>query len=750
VTALAASLVAGACGFLDPADAKAEAVRRGDELVDNKEYAQAIASYLEALERDPRDGTVRLKLSNAYLLAGNGTDAVLEAIRAADLLPDDQDAQATAASMMLTRGRFVDATDRASAVLDRNPEHVKALVVFGSAKARLFNSTYALHSLAETLRLGQDYRRAIQELRKTPASEPNADEIAEAAFSKALALSPTDFDAQLSRANFLWAVNRADDAEQVLRQFADENPQHHLANRALGMYYLARGRQADGEKYLKVAAEGGEREARLGLADYYARTGRSGEALAVYGSMGPADDNAGAVTLPAAEIEVQLGRHEQAVRRLEALLEREPLNARALALRGRISLALGDLDQAVKYARTAAGADPLSSDARAVAGRALDAKGDTEGAFSALSEALRLDPGAASVSKDLARLALALGRDQEALQFARQAARLLPDDRDAAASLVTALVRVGDYGTAEREIKPLLAAEPASAQLLAELGAIHAARNNTEAARSAFTRALQTDRHSFGALSGLVLLDLMQGQVAGARERIDGAIAAQAGDPRYLVLAARVYSAGGDLTRAESTLRRAAEIDASNPRTAVTLSDFLAGQKRHEEAKQVLEQFVERRPESVEAQTSLGMLLEQMGRNNEAKARYERIVASTSGAAVASYRLASLYAEQGDNLNTARGLAVAAKQALPDDPAVSDALGWVYVRQNLPKLGIPHLQDAVRAVPGNPAYRYHLGFAYLSMGDRSRAREELTRALQLDSNFAFAREARTALALAQR
>ena len=73
---------------------------------------------------------------------------------------------------------------------------------------------------------------------------------------------------------------------------------------------------------------------------------------------------------------------------------------------------------------------------------------------------------------------------------------------------------------------------------------------------------------------------------------------------------------------------------------------------------------------------------------------------------------------------------------------MSDLVGWLYTRRNLPTVGLPHLQDAVRAVPDNPIYRYHLGYAHMNIGNLKEAREEFTRALAIDSNFAYADQTR--------
>jgi Tfp pilus assembly protein PilF len=159
----------------------------------------------------------------------------------------------------------------------------------------------------------------------------------------------------------------------------------------------------------------------------------------------------------------------------------------------------------------------------------------------------------------------------------------------------------------------------------------------------------------------------------------------------------------------------------------------------------LLEEFVERQPRSIEAQTSLGIILEDAGDARAAQTRYEKIIAQDPRAALASYRLAALYAQQENNLEAALSLAIVAKQQLPDDAAVSDLVGWLYTRRNLPTVGLPHLQDAVRAVPDNAIYRYHLGYAHMNAGQLREAREQFTKALAIDKNFAYADQVRTFL-----
>jgi tetratricopeptide (TPR) repeat protein len=238
-----------------------------------------------------------------------------------------------------------------------------------------------------------------------------------------------------------------------------------------------------------------------------------------------------------------------------------------------------------------------------------------------------------------------------------------------------------------------------------------------------------------------VALDLEERTTAAARQRVEAATAAHPNDPQYLLLAARVYAAENDSARTESTLRRVLAVDPVNVAAGQALSECLVRQRREAEARELLEQLVERRPTSIEAQTSLALLLERMGDVAGAQTRYEKIIDQDPRAATASHRLAALYADHGGNLDIALNLAVVAKQQLPDDPAVSDTIGWIYAQKELPANALPHLQDAVRASPNDAMYRYHLGSAYLTSGDAEKARAELMRALEIDKNLVAARTA---------
>src|ERR1044071_2693791 len=87
---------------------------------------EAVVEYRNALKEDPKFGEARFKLAQAYETLGNVNQAFREYVRAADLMPQNTDAQVKAAAYMLAGGQFEDARTRIQPVLDRDPTNTTA------------------------------------------------------------------------------------------------------------------------------------------------------------------------------------------------------------------------------------------------------------------------------------------------------------------------------------------------------------------------------------------------------------------------------------------------------------------------------------------------------------------------------------------------------------------------------------------------------------------------------------------------
>jgi len=139
------------------------------------------------------------------------------------------------------------------------------------------------------------------------------------------------------------------------------------------------------------------------------------------------------------------------------------------------------------------------------------------------------------------------------------------------------------------------------------------------------------------------------------------------------------------------------------------------------------------------------MIYDVQQKYDKAKEYYRKALKITPNFAPAANNLAYLYAEKGENVDEALNLAQSAKEQFPDDPSISDTLGWVYYKKNIFGRAIVYLKEANEKITDNPTMRYHLGMAYYKNGDKEQARKELKKALELDPKFRSAEEAKDTL-----
>src|SRR5262245_11456186 len=80
------------CGK-DPEVAAREYIKSGDGYVAQGKYPEAVVQYANAVQQTPRNGEARSKLADAHTKTGEAAKALAEYVRAADLLPQDAQAQ---------------------------------------------------------------------------------------------------------------------------------------------------------------------------------------------------------------------------------------------------------------------------------------------------------------------------------------------------------------------------------------------------------------------------------------------------------------------------------------------------------------------------------------------------------------------------------------------------------------------------------------------------------------------------------
>jgi Tfp pilus assembly protein PilF len=216
-------------------------------------------------------------------------------------------------------------------------------------------------------------------------------------------------------------------------------------------------------------------------------------------------------------------------------------------------------------------------------------------------------------------------------------------------------------------------------------------------------------------------------------------------NPYLYNILAGIYEAYRDTSNAENYFKKAIEMNPNVPALHVSLANFYMRQRMLDKAKTVYLKAVEKEPSSIGAHMALGMIYEGEKNYEKAKEHYLSVLKVNPNFAPAANNLAYIYAERGGNIDEALNLAQKAKEQVPDDPHVSDTLGWIYYKKNIPSRAIVYLKEANEKVQNQPMVKYHLGMAYYKNGNPDLAKKELEGALKLSADFEGANEARATL-----
>ena len=106
--------------------------------------------------------------------------------------------------------------------------------------------------------------------------------------------------------------------------------------------------------------------------------------------------------------------------------------------------------------------------------------------------------------------------------------------------------------------------------------------------------------------------------------------------------------------------------------------------------------------------------------------RAEVVLVLNPRSAPAANNLAWLLSEHGGDKDKTLTLAQTAKELAPENPRVSDTLGWIFYRRGLHQRALALLKDSAGKLPCNTMIQYHLGRVSAQLGDTEAARQALS------------------------
>lgn len=693
---------------------------------------------------------------------GNYAEAEAAFRRADDVGPRRIDVNLGLAQALVAQAKSAEAIKVLNPLLLRDPELRAALLFRAQANLQLEQREPARDDLRLLVGTNPNYLPGRLMLGQVLLADGRYEQ-AEDMIAPVVARHPEHEKARALLAEILVRNEQSDAAIALMtEQAAGTNDPKTLE--FLGSLYGRAGRVNEGIRYLRESAEldPANPSAKLKLALAEIAAGNLDKAAIELGSIENRPHLERQVDSIQLLLSIEEGKFAEAVKQAEALVAADEDASWARFMLGNAYLGSGDVDKARAAFLDVVEQNPAFTSAMTRLADLELQTGNREAAAEWFEKAVAIAPGDETIIIPLAvirsqqgkfaeatallerlrdkyptasapRLALAqlyIGQDDydNALKAVMEAAALEPGNRRVELTLVVAYLGLNDGAKALEVLE-----RPGLAKLEGpEINLLRAAAQTklgaTGKARDILARSLESSPDDFATLVNYTKAQSRLGDVDGATKTTLLLQSKHPDAPAGYVLYGDIQAMSGNDKAADEAFQRAIELGAGI-QVGIRRFKLLYRDGKKEEALGVLREWAQRAESRPYERYALAVALQQAGESAEAIAVYEAMAADGLVHPSAMNNLAWLYYETRDG----RAIEVAerAHQLAPDNPGISDTLGWIMVNQGQAALALKHLRDAVDGSPDSPLVRYHLGVALARSGDMRAAKQMLESALAL-------------------
>jgi tetratricopeptide (TPR) repeat protein len=184
---------------------------------------------------------------------------------------------------------------------------------------------------------------------------------------------------------------------------------------------------------------------------------------------------------------------------------------------------------------------------------------------------------------------------------------------------------------------------------------------------------------------------------------------------------ASILARQGKISQARELIQNLPERSPEDARMKLAAEvQLLRDNKKYQSAYELLAQNNQRNPKDFDLLYDQATLAEKLGRMEEMERLLRRIIAEKPEFHHAYNALGYSLADRNVRLSEARALILKALEFAPDDPFISDSLGWVEFRSGNKSQALQILQTAYKARP-DAEIAAHLGEVLWNLGQREQA-----------------------------
>ncbi|MDV7145551.1 tetratricopeptide repeat protein [Tropicimonas sp. TH_r6] len=440
---------------------------------------------------------------------------------------------------------------------------------------------------------------------------------------------------------------------------------------------------------------------------------------------------------------IQSGKPDQALAVLETALEAEPDDAALHELQGLALGQLGQLDESLEAFNLSLILAPDRTTALIHRGILRLSMGDGVTGQADLEAAIALGSQDRRAHQRLGLIALAQGDASAAMTHLEAGLKGTPETYLGNKPELAILYQQADrHHDAIALLVPWRAKEETPDIVLEILATSMLATDTPDTAREIYTE-LSARGTSLDGLVGLAQFQVAEGAFDAAAQTLERA------QEKFPDVPA-VYFERGNLAGLQAHYAEAREIFESGLALDPENLPLTRAQSRTEyrlehfdDALALAERAVTLSSSSASDILWQAVIQEKTGKLPEARASYEQIVALDPDNWVALNNLASLLTDS--EAERAVELAQKANALSSGTPAVRDTLGWAYFAAGQPDAAKTIYEDLLEQAPEDPVVLYRHGRVLIELGEKSRGRDTIAKAIDLDPSFKYASEARRIL-----
>jgi tetratricopeptide (TPR) repeat protein len=731
----------------------------GNQYYEHKRYRDASIMYRKAIEKDRKFGQAYYRLALVDLELSRPQDAYPMLRRAVELLPqgtpDSDDATLKLSELMLMAAQtsknatalMEEVQPWVDGLLKRNPASWEGHKLSGDIALLQSSALYKAGNPADAR---QSVSKAIQEYRTALNSKPG-DYIITLALGRTLALDGESAEAEslfksliekdklnLNGYYELYRVyasqKKFPEAEATLKSAITAVPKDASLRLTLVQFYYATKRTDDLVKLLNDMKKDLKQfpNAYFQAGSFYVRVGQFDEALKQYEEGIKADpDKKNNYLKNEIEVYIRQNNPVMAQTKNDQILHNDPKDPEARGLRATFMLDKGDIEHAENDLQSVVTSRPGNWVARFNLGRAYFAKGEYEQALQQFNACINLNPGYLPARYALTQVDIVRGNFDAALHDSDEILKIAPNSVQGRIMKAASFQRLGKYDDARKLLNDVLDKNPKQVETLLELGVLDLNQKKTKDALDHFRRAYDAAPQNIRGLLGESKALLMDGQPDKSVDLIRQAaqktpsiqLQRELGNAQ---MAARQFDA------AIATYQGLAD-GTNDMKIKGDLWSRIGESYRYKgdfpKSTEYMEMSAKALPDNAAIATNLALLYEAQQNLPQARTYYEKALKIDQNNPLALNNLAYLITETNGDLAQALAYATQAKQRLPNFLEVSDTIGWIYLKKNIPDSAVDEFKRLVQQAPLNPIYHYHYAMALNQKGDSINAKAECEVAL---------------------